>query len=151
MEQSGSQHIHHRKLVRSKQQLGLPGSQEKTLRPVDNIEREDMEHRLDPRQTDAEIAGTPNPFCANFSTTNHLIRVDRSEIVKPRTSNAQSLTYDNLCKLQTALADPSPLARWQSESMKVSAWNNIRECELGWNGDSVSPKMKEAPKGTCGR
>ncbi len=151
MDQSSSQHVHHTKLVRPKQQLGLPSSQKNPLRPVDSIEKEDMNHGFDPRQTGAEVAGIPNPFCANFSTTDHLIRVDRSEIIKPRTSDAQSLTHDNLRKLQTVLTDPSPLARWQSESMKVSPWNNMGECELGRNGDSVSPKMKEAPKGTCAK
>ena len=151
MEQLGSQHVHHTKLVQAKQQLGLPSSQAKTSAPVDSIEKEDMKHGLGPRQTGVELAGTPNPFCANFSTTDHLVRVDRSEIIKPRISGAHSLTHNNLRKLQAVLADPTSLARWQSESVKVSAWNNMGECVLGWNGDSVSTKKKEEPKAACAK
>lgn len=108
MEQSGSQHLHNAKPIRSRQQSPLPSSQGKTLRLVDGIEEGDRKHGLDPRDGGAEVGGTTNPFRANFSTTDHLICVDRSEIIKPRVSDAQSLMHDNLCKLQTVLADPSP-------------------------------------------
>ncbi|ERF74523.1 hypothetical protein EPUS_03961 [Endocarpon pusillum Z07020] len=150
MEQSGLQHVHHTKLVQANRQLGLPDSpEEQTLRPVGSIEKEDMKHGPDPRQTGAEVTGAPNSFCANSSTADHLIRVDRSEIITPRISDAGSLKHDNLRKLQAALADPTPLARWQSESVKVSAWNNMGECVLGWNRDSVSPEKKEAQEAAC--
>ncbi|KAF7504367.1 hypothetical protein GJ744_002424 [Endocarpon pusillum] len=150
MDKSGLQHVHHTKLVQVNRQLALPSSQEgQTLRPVGSIEKEDMKHGPDSRHTGAEVTGAPNPSCAKFSTADHLIRVDRSEIIKTSISDARSLTHDNLGKLQAALADPTPLARWQSESVKVSAWNNIGECVLGWNRDGVSPKKKEAQEAAC--
>jgi hypothetical protein len=146
MDQSMSAHTDRKNTFRPNQQGNLLQNQEEISEPIKKKRQNHAQHVLDPPQSVAAQLNLPAPLLSSSSRVPNLVRVDRSEILNPPKSSPAAFTEDNLCQLQILLANPMPMARWESESVKMAVWNNLGEVVAGQDGGSPLPGGRRGTK-----
>lgn len=131
MDQSTPQHVDQVKTSWKGQQETILGNHEKAFNLIRKAERADLPCCFNILRDHAVHANLSSPFLSGPIKSGQLIPVDRSGYNQPENSHADALTHDSLQRLQIFLANPTPLARWKSETTKTGVWNNLGEVAAG--------------------
>jgi hypothetical protein len=143
MDQSSTQNVDQRKTPRSKQTEKSPNNPAKTFKLIHKIEQSNIQEQRNSTQGGAVHAELPTVF-SYPDRSGHLIAVDRSELTRPSISRTAALTQANLQRLQMLLVNPTPMTRWQFESIKTGAWNSLSEFAARQDAQRLLPEEKGA-------
>ena len=146
MDRSTHPHADQRENPRPEEQGGLLNNQGVPFNPFRKIAQTNMQLDLDPHQSSVIHAGIPIAFSSSLDRGGHIVPVDRSKLVGAEIPRAAALTHDNLHQLHTLLANPTPMARWESESPKTGVWNKLGKVAMQQHGEDLS-KGKRAVNG----
>jgi hypothetical protein len=113
------------KIPEPKQTGNIHGSQEEASKHTFETTQSNTGQISDPSYHDAPEANLLTPSLPRPSTSKRLVLAHRSGFAAPRRSAASADTRDTLRRRQSLLANRTPMARWESESMKAGVWNNV--------------------------
>lgn len=147
MNSSSPPHRDSGKTTQPHQQPNLPRNHGETSNPTPKDESSNMQHDLGRNQTDAPHAGPSNPSTFFYNRSGHVNPGARSTVVGTEISHIVALTQLNLLQLQNSLARQSPLARWESESVKTGPWNTLGKVPVQEDAARVAPQGQGALKG----
>ena len=144
MDRSSPPNADRKKTSRPEQQGNSPSNQEKTRNLTRDEKENNTQHHSDPSQGDSAGANLSPPPSSHPSRGSRFTPVDRLRQVVPGISHVRTLTHDNLKQLQTRLADPTPMARWEIELVQDGVWNGLGQVAARKVGQTQLPKCKRA-------
>jgi hypothetical protein len=125
MNQSTPEDGNKTKIPEPKQMGNNDGSREEASKHTFETTQSNAGHISDPSYGDAPEVILLNRSLPCPSTSNHLVLVHRSGFAEPRRPADNAVTRNNFRRQQSLLAARTPMARWESESVKAGVWNNV--------------------------